>query len=171
MEVHNINYIVENINGATFLSIDSHIKMELSGGKKNVMKDKVFKTTKNIIAQAFTNQNKNGYLSMVNKRLLAEGKEPYTLKNRVWGTRIPNTPLVEHKGKYYLELIVQSCGEVTYQYEGKDIKKEEIEGLKTVKEAEQGGLEDKVIVRVFSLDSITSIKINGRVLEGKFIYE
>lgn len=171
MEIINIKNLVNDINGATFIGIDTVTFPKLSGGKKNPHKDLIKKITSGSSCEVFTNKNSNGYANMVNRRLEEEGKEPFQLKERVWGKRIPNTPVIEHNGKYYLELIFLKAGKTTYELNDKHIDKEDIIGLNDSKEGEQGGLDNKVIIRTVSLDSITGLRINGRNLKGKFVYD
>lgn len=169
-DTHNIKDILDEINGATFLGIDTETFPKLTGGKKNIHKDKIKKIMKGASVEVFTNKNSNGYANMVNRRLEKEGKEPFELKERVWGQRIPNTPVIEHNGKYYLEMIFLNSGNISYEYEENPINKDDIIGLPVSKEGEQGGLEDKVSIRTISFDSIVGLRINGRNLKGKFVY-
>jgi hypothetical protein len=62
------------------------------------------------------------YLSVVNRRLTAEGKEPVDqVKPRQWGERVIGTPFVSHKGQLYLECLVEKCHEVTWFLDGAEI--------------------------------------------------
>lgn len=46
----------------------------------------------------------NEYEQAVNNRLTKEGKIPdFTKQERTWGTRVGNSPIIEHKGKFYFE--------------------------------------------------------------------
>ena len=100
---------------------------------------------------------------MVERRLISEGKDPseFKLQPRKWGTRIDNTPFVEHKGQYYLEVIFLSAGDTEVLVDGEVADKSTIEGYPETKvEGNQGGLDNKVIVRSFKIDSIDTIRIN-----------
>jgi hypothetical protein len=161
--------IFANVRGASFVGVDFETVEPLTGGRKNAMQGRVTKRTINTTVQVFQNRNSSSYGDMVQRRLEREGKDPanFELQPRSWGTRIPNTPFIEHVKdgvtKHYLEVIFVRAGQSTYFLDGQPIAKADIVGLKvpTVKEEAQGGLEAKVIIRTFSLDSITAIRLDG----------
>lgn len=157
--------VKKHINGATFISIDSLTPVKLTGGKTNPQQGKVMKLMEGGSCVIFQNKKANGYAAMVKRRLELEGKsaDAFELGPRAWGTRVPNTPFVEHDGKDYLEVIFQNPGKITYLLDGKVIQKSEIIGLKDHEEGEQGGLEDKVVIRTFNVDNIIKIKIDKHV--------
>ena len=161
----NIKEVInDNINGATFISLTTSTDPRLLGGKDNAHKGHVKKVMTGANVMVFQNKNVHGYDAMVKRRLEKEGKDPnsFSLSPRAWGTRVPNTPFVEHKGNYYLEVIFLHAGEVHYELDGQPIAEADVIGLPPVKEeGHQGGLSDKVIIRTFKVDSITSLKING----------
>lgn len=166
-----LNPEVSGINGASFIGIDTLTTVKLTGGKKNEMQGRVQKSTVGSSVMVFQNKNSNGYSNMVKRRLEAEGKnsETFEVKPRTWGVRISGTPLVEHKGAYYLEVIFLKAGENAYLLDGKPIKKDLIVGLPEKKtEGTQSGLENKVIIRSYKIDSISRISINKEVylIEG-----
>lgn len=162
---------VADINGASFVGIDTHVDVKLSGGKKNPMQGRVTKRMNGATVMSFQNKNFSAYAAMVHRRLAAEGKDPedFKLSERAWGTRIPNMPIVEHfkdgATKYYLEVIFVKPGTVTYLLDGAPIAKSDIEGLVEREEGEQGGLENKVIIRTFAADNITELRIDGKVFQ------
>lgn len=128
------------------------------------MKDRVTKFVEGSNLIIFQNQNVNGYERMVKRRLEKEGKDPQTFKlsPRRWGVRIKGTPIVTHYDKWYLEVIFLRCGKVTYFLDGEEIDKGDIEGLDEDRvEGEQGGLEDKVIIRTYTSHTIKKIVVNG----------
>jgi len=154
--------IAENVNGSTFIGMDTETDVKLTGGKKNPLQGQVTKRTIGNSVMIFQNKNSNGYKNMIERRLEKEGKDPssFTLGQRTWGTRLANTPFVEHKGQYYLEVIFLKGGTSTYLVDGVEIKKEDITGLPTTPPpSQQGGLDNKVIIRTFKVESITQMKI------------
>ncbi len=166
--MHNLaRLVVENINGMTFVAINTSTEPRLTGGKKNPYLGRVRKVMEGANVMIFQNKTGSGYDKMVKRRLEKEGKNPesFQLSPRKWGTRIPNTPFIEHKGQYYLEVIFLRSGMVTYTIDGMPVEDPStITGLTLDKpEAEQGGLNDKVIIRTFKIQSITQIKINKHV--------
>lgn len=149
--------------GATFIGIDTRTQPKLTGGKKNPHLDRVHKITIGSNVAIFQNKNSNAYDNMVRRRLVKEGKNPesFRLSPRAWGHRIPNTPFVENNGKYYLEVIYLKSGETYYTLDGVRIDKRMISGLPSKgPEGNQGGLNDKVIIRTFSLDSLMRVTVN-----------
>jgi len=161
-----LNSAISGINGASFIGLDTLTDVDLKGGKANSMKGLVQKATVGSSVMVFQNKITNGYANMVRRRLETEGKDPdsFELKPRVWGVRIEGTPMVEHKGTYYLEVIFLKAGETSYFFSGKPIRKDLIQGLDTPKEeGNQGGLDNKVIIRTYKVDSIARITINKEV--------
>lgn len=169
---HNIaKLLTENVNGATFIGIDTETTPTLRGGKSNPHQGRVTKVTEGSNVMVFQNKTTNAYENMVKRRLEQEGKNPewFELKPRTWGTRIKNTCFVEHKGNYYVEVIFLKAGETHYTLDGKKVDKSVIEGLPFEKEeAQQGGLSHKVIIRTFSVESIKSITINKQKYDNLY---
>lgn len=163
---------VEAVRGTTFAGLNTFTQVKLKGGKKNPMQNRVTKRTERANVMLFSNTKDSGYVSMVKKRMIAEGKDPDTFepKPRRWGTRIGNSPFIEHNDKKYLECFFISPGKSTYYLDDEEIDKEDIEGLDIKpKETEaqkesQGGIEDKVVIRTFDVNSIESITIKGKEL-------
>jgi hypothetical protein len=161
---------IQNVNGASFIGLDTLTEVKLTGGKKNPQQGRVTKRMVGASVMVFTNKNTNGYEAMVQRRLLAEGKMPwdFIVGERAWGTRIPDMPIVEHfkdgATKYYLEVIFLNPGAVEYLLDGMHIKAADIEGLPQHKDNadSQGGLDNKVIIRTFAADSITELRIDGK---------
>ena len=161
--MNNLRDILKSVNGATFITIDTSTERKLTGGKGNPHKGRVRKVTTGANVMVFQNKTVNGYDAMVKRRLVKEGKAPesFELSPRKWGTRLPNTPIVEHKGNYYLEVIFLHKGETHYELDGTKNDPSVIQGLPGYNgESEQGGLNDKVVIRTFKIDSLTSITIN-----------
>ncbi len=153
--------LLSNVNGNTIINITTETVLPLLGGKKNPMKDRVKKVTTGTNCMVFQNKNINGYAAMVQRRLNAEGKGEFKLGERAWGTRVPELPVVEHEGAMYLEVIVLRTGAVHYELDGRVIAKEDIQGFKGEYEGgEQGGLENKVMIKCYKFDSLRAITID-----------
>jgi len=160
---------LKQLNGVAIAAINSKTDVTLLGGKKNPMQGRVKKVMEGGNIMFFCNMNNNGYNDMVKRRLEKEGKDPesFTLGKRVWGERVPQTPFVLHNGQIYVEAIfLKSPKQVSYLLDGKPIEKNQIEGLKEKQEeGEQGGLNNKVIIRTYKLDSITALKMGELSVE------
>lgn len=155
--------MTDHVNGATFITIDTETNVKLKGGKKNIQQGRVTKRVTGSNVMVFQNKKTNGYDSMVKRRLEKEGKDPtsFELSPRTWGTRLQGVPFVEHNGKYYLEVIFLHSGDVEYLLDGQPIDPDKIDGLPPRgPEGKQGGLEDKVIIRTYSVESIKAITID-----------
>ena len=164
--MNKLQKLLAGVNGASFISIDTETVPTLKGGKSNPHQGRVTKVSRGASVMVFQNKNTNAYENMVERRLKAEGKDPasFTLGPRAWGTRIEGTPFIEHKGETYLEVIfLKAPKETVYFLDGKEVDASEIQGLEADKPNadSQGGLENKVIIRTFKCDSITTIRVDG----------
>jgi len=166
----NIRDLMEEIKGATFIGVTYDSTPKIKGGKKNPFVGNTIKHVIGANAQVFTNAVKNGYEQKVKRRLVAEGKDPGTfeLGRRAWGVRLDGMPIIEHKGEYYLELIFNSSGKVSFSYNGESVERDIIQGLEDKREGEQGGLSDKVIIRTIKLSNIKELRINKNVIQNPF---
>lgn len=161
--------LMAQVNGSTFISIDTITDVKLTGGKKNPFQGRVTKRTTGSTVMVFQNKTTNAYENMVKRRLEQEGKsqDDFVLGPRMWGTRIENTPFVEHNGQLYLEVIFLKAGKSELLVDGQQYTGE-IEGLPAEREeSEQGGLSNKVIIRTFKVGSIKAITINKQRYEDR----
>lgn len=171
---HNICHILASLNGASFMGIDFETVPKLSGGKANTFMGRVTKRTEGASVMVFANKYVNGYEAMVRRRLTQEGKDAdnFVLGPRTWGTRIDGMPLVEHKGEIYLDAIFMKSGESTYLVDGTLTPAASITGLtESTASGEQGGLDNKVIIRTISLGNVKSIRAGGQTYTGEFYYD
>jgi hypothetical protein len=159
-----------NVNGASFVGLDTETIPSLKGGKNNPMKGRIVKRMTGASLMVFQNKNANGYENMVRRRLEAEGKNPdFEVGPRAWGERVPNLPIVKHEKdgavKYYLEVIFLKPGKVSFFLDGATIDRSEVIGLdeRAQDDDGQGGLNNKVIIRTFAADSVTAIRVDGQV--------
>lgn len=171
---YNICHILASLNGASFMGIDFETVPKLTGGQKNDLQGKVTKRTEGASVMVFANKYVNGYEEMVKRRLVQEGKDAanFVLGPRTWGTRIDGMPLVEHKGEIYLDAIFMKSGESTYLVNGAVRDPATITGLSDSADAgEQGGLDNKVIIRTIALGNVTSIRSGKNTYVGEFYYD
>lgn len=166
----NIVDILKTVNGASFISIDTRTEPKIrktldtdDGRIPNPHFGRIEKLQTGSSVMVFQNKSINGYQSMVNRRLDKEGKDvEFKVGPRIWGKRIPNLPLVENHGKFYLEIIFLKAGEVVYLLDGQPIDKSEIRGMTDSPDGEQGGLDNKVKIRTVKMSSISTIRINQK---------
>ena len=158
---------VSNVNGSSFIGLDTVTVPTLKGGKKNPHQGRVTKRVIGSSVMVFQNKNTNGYENMIRRRLLNEGKNPdsFELSERKWGTRLENLPIVKHDKdaitKHYLEVIFLKAGKVEYLLDGSPVQKDSIIGLEESAEGEQGGLDNKVVIRTFEVNSIVRLRVDG----------
>jgi hypothetical protein len=110
------------------------------------------------------------YANSLDNQAKREGKEiDFDIKPRRWGVRLPNTPLVEHKGKHYLEYKAENVQSVEYfTEEGEQIEKSQIEEFlpKTRHSSTQDNLDKKIILRDVAIENIISLRISKKVYLG-----
>lgn len=105
----------------------------------------------------------------------AEAVESYQPEKRAWGQRILGTPLVEHKGSFYLDTEVLSSSHPTFVVVDGDNKRPLTDSEAKIlepylkqynpsKDAVRQGLQDDnaVVVRTVKLDSVVAIKLVGQ---------
>lgn len=156
--------LLKDVSGASFITIDTETDVKLKGGKSHPLQGLVKKSCVGSNVMVFQNKRINGYQAMVERRLKAEGKNPanFVLGPRTWGERIPETPFIEHKDNYYLEVIFLRPGKVEILVHGVVTAPETISGFPEEKEeGHQGGLNDKVFIRTYDVKNIRAVTING----------
>jgi len=111
-----------------------------------------------------------------------QAEAAFTVSERKWGERIPNSPFIQHTKadsvhpSYYLDTYFLRAGKSEFFLDGKPIDEKDIEGYErpVAKEGDnvQGGLKasDQVIVRSIGLDSILAIRTAGTSYSGAFYY-
>lgn len=167
-----VRSLLDTFRGAKFVGVDIETTPIINktmpgegprGRVPNPHFGRVTKQTKGIGGMIATNTNSNAYASMVKRRLAAEGKDPesFELSSRTWGVRIPDTPFVEHNGQLYVEVICQHPGKSVYLLDGQEVDASTIIGLRPATDSEQGGLENKVVIRAFKAESIIGLRVDG----------
>jgi len=163
MNIDELKQKLDGVEGVASFMLDTKTDVKLKGGKKNPLQDRVQKQVKNAEVLIYHKYNGNGYEELVKEQMLKEGKDPseFVLKPRAWGKRIENTPFVEHNEKYYLECIFVKSGNSEYLVDGEVYNEDDIEGLpeKKVSDNSQGGIESKIVIRTFAVDSILNIEM------------
>jgi len=105
------------------------------------------------------------YEIAVNNQRLREDKEAdFTAFPRKWGKRIKGTPLVEHKGQYYLEMKVQSA-KAHYVQGDAEIAVSELIPYFYERSKSRQGVEKEVILRDYALENIKGIRWGGELVK------
>lgn len=156
LDFEEILAVVEKISGCTFASIDS-----ITQPKPGI----TCRASENVIL--FTNKNSSGYENKVRRHLEQAGLDAdgFHVGDLSWGVRIPETPLIEHKGKHYLQCISLNSGEWHYYAGDTEINPEDF-GIRPARP--QWGLEKDtaVYVHAYKLESIVSLRIMGETLQA-----
>lgn len=107
------------------------------------------------------------YTNAVNNQREREGlTTDFTAQPRKWGEKVVGTPLVIHKGKYYLEAKVEKSIEHSYEtLDGQSIPKHIVERFTKKSHSNTQGTEKEIIVRSYALDNIISINVFGEKFE------
>lgn len=155
MERFLLENLLDKINGCTFANIDA--TTEPSSG--------IIKKTTGIRVILFTNKKTSGYENMVKRRLEEAGKDPDSFRSGdlPWGEQVPNSPLVEHKGKVYLKCILLSEGQSKYFIGTREVGGQ---GLGLRGRFPNQGLPpgDEVKVACYNLENIEKITLMGETL-------
>ena len=142
--------MLKGLSGRTVVISTESVVSGLLGGKKNPMKDKV----KKVITNSTVELTERGMYEKKRK----EKDSTFELSNSRWGVRVGDTCILENKGKYYVEMIYKKVGEVKYLYNGNEIKKEDIIGLKEKKKSVSE--KESVVVRRMKVENVVSIQID-----------
>jgi len=105
------------------------------------------------------------YGNSVNRQRTREGSVPnFQPLPRKWGTRLPGVPLVEHKGKLYLEIKIERS--IDHEYltpQGHAITEDMLRPWlqKSSSNKDHQGLEKELILRDYKLENIKAIITSG----------
>jgi hypothetical protein len=158
--VAKLSEVLKRIRGATAVSLVVETSPELIKPKSNPLFGRL---TKLSYLNGMIGFN---YESSVNRQQGREGGDmDFEAMPRKWGTRIAGSPFVEYKGKLYLETKVQKVYGTKYILDGKEVTKDEIKKWLRPKpeEGARQGVENPVVLRDFSLESIREIRVDGEV--------
>lgn len=156
MELFPLQNLLDKIQGCTFATLDT--ETEPSNGIKKV--------TQGERVILFTNKKSSGYDNMVRRRLEEAGKNPdgFSLGDLPWGERLPNSPLIENKGKYYLQCIRLAEGQSRYFIGEREVRDPSGLGLRTRRSNQGLAKENEVEVACYRLDHILRIALMGELL-------
>lgn len=128
----------------------------------NPFKDKiVLKESQLLVNVGFHYSN-----SLVSQAKRENVSTDFDVQPRKWGIRLPNSPLVEHKGNFYLEAKVEKVFQTRFtDVDGIELSKEDVLPFlpKKRESATQDRLEKKVYLRDFKLASIQKFAFDGKI--------
>lgn len=106
-----------------------------------------------------------GYELAVNRQRLREGMEAdFSAYPRKWGQRIKGTPLVEHRGQYYLEVKVQKAN-CTYYIGTTEVSHADIAPWLRPASPHRQGVSKEIILRDYSLENIKAVVYAGETYQ------
>lgn len=152
MELPALYLLLDRIDGAEYATIDSttHPRPSIR---------KITTGTKVILFKGVL-----GYEQTVRRRLIEAGRNPdnFSLGDLPWGERVSDTPLIVHRGVYYLQTIVLDPGQSVSYLGNQQI---DIEDFVPRRRTNQGlSPEDEVVVATYRLDHIDRIALMGEIL-------
>lgn len=157
----NLEEIINNNKDAKEVRISFVSDVKLTGGKKNPLQGLV---EKEVLKARVELTRKDTYSNEVKARLISEGKNPdeFKVQKRPWGTRIGDSPIIEHKGNKYLECIFLNNPDVAAKYyvNGYEHDPSLIEGFRNVNESKE--LVNSIILRCIKFENLTEIEIDGK---------
>ena len=160
MERNQIESLIRRVKGVTFASLDAHTT--LRSLRRIVVGEQVL---------LFAMGSGSGYENMINRRLVDLGLDPsFRVQGLPWGTRVDDTPLIEHNGQTYLQTLLFRKGKEQYMLGEMDIPVSDI-GLYGVKspyaEKEgQAGLpaDKRVVIQTYNLSSLRRLTVMGQTV-------
>ena len=103
------------------------------------------------------------YECAVNRQRIREGlTADFQAYPRKWGQRIKGTPLVEHNGKYYLEMKVQAANSVYYVGQQEIPSADITPYLRPLSKSRQG-VAKEIILRDYALENIRGVTYGGEL--------
>lgn len=164
MHIQEFSHLLDQLSGSTFVSLDTVTIPTLKGGKKNPQQGRIVKVGRGHKVMIFTNKNKNAYEAKVNRERVKEGNtEEFKVAPLKWGEHRKDSPLIDHNGKVYLQVMFIKSGEVSYEMDGEPIDKDDIIGLPVVKDSGRQELskENMVVIRAYDVQNIRAMRAFG----------
>ena len=153
-----------DVKGATAVSVVTVTVPQMNkkhNGEANPFYGRVQKRTYRSCMIGFRYQN-----SVNNQREREDKDADFISEPRKWGEHVPGTPLIEHKGKYYLECKVERVIDNHYLLDGEPADDEVVEPyLAQRKSSSRQGVDKTVILIDVSLENIETISMFGEVYE------
>lgn len=157
MELEIIRELLERVHGATFATLDS----------ETMVRNGVRCVTEGERVIIFRTKGGSGYGNMVNRRLQEAGKSPsFRVGPLPWGERVDDLPLIQNKGKFYLQTIVLAEGKKEYFVGNTDVRLEpellSAYGIRPRFIGNQGlPREDQVLMNTYNIENLRRIVLMG----------
>lgn len=158
VSLQGLGELFSGIKGAKMVSIVTETVPTLKAPKSNPLNGRLVKRS---YVNCVVNFN---YTNSVNNQRGREGNlEGFEALPRTWGVRIAGTPLVEHKGKVYLETKVEKVYNTEYVLDGSVVPPEEVYEFLAPRKPEgvRQEVEKPVILRDYALKSIRVVNMDS----------
>lgn len=149
--------LLSEVNTQTEGKITTYTELKMNK-KDNPYYGKIFKLSTYDVLMKFN------YAQAVNEQLIKEGKEPdFVSKPRAWGVHIKDTPLLEHKGEFYLEVrcINDDSADIKYFMDEKEIDEKTFEQYAPAKKESSLETGTKITMRDIKLKNIKKLQFNN----------
>jgi hypothetical protein len=148
---------IKGARAASVVTVTSPAMNKKVNGEANPFYGRVKKRTYRSVMIGFRYEN-----SVNNQRDREEKDVDFVALPRKWGVHIDGTPLIEHKGKYYLECKVEKVIESVYLLDGELADDEVVEPYLAPRSASSRQNLDKEVVLIdVSLENIEVIVMGG----------
>jgi len=163
------------LRGARIVTLHTEVEPAIKSPKKSGMAGRIRKRSKiNCIinfhySNAVNNQREREAAPLMEHPLVRAGVatievEHFEALPRKWGVRIDGTPLITHKGEWYLETKVERVYDTQYFLDGTPVEREAVANYLQEKREEGGrqGVEKKIILRDYKISSLVAITTGGK---------
>lgn len=112
-------------------------------------------------------RNREGGFEFVDGVPTVKEVEKFEAHPRKWGTRLKDSPFVEHKGNFYLEMKVNDTQPPQYRdHNNRPVEGEQLEKAKKFfskrSTSSRQGVEKKIVLRDYRFDRVTAITLHDR---------
>lgn len=157
MELEILRELLERVHGATFATLDT----------ETMVRSGVRCVTEGVRVIIFRTKGGSGLENMVNRRLAEAGKtSTFRVGPLPWGERVDDLPLIQNKGKFYLQTVLLAEGKKEYFMGNTDMRIENdllfAYGIKKRFIGNQDlPREDQVLMNTYNIENIKRIVLMG----------
>lgn len=159
MDFDIIRELLTKIKGTTFANLDATCEPK-PGLKQRITGERVLLYN--------THGDASVYEGMIRRRLLEAGKDPmaFHVGPLPWGERVSDSPLIQHKGKFFVQYIILAEGQSVYYLAGSGKVVDPTQFGVRPRVIYQAGLpkERQVHVRCINIENIDRLTMFGETI-------
>lgn len=168
---------MHHLRGARIVTLHTEVEPAIKKPKTSWMAGRILKRSKiNCVinfhySNAVNKQREREAAPLMEHPLVLAGVatievEYFEALPRKWGTRIDGTPLITHKGEWYLETKVERVYDTEYLLDNKPVDKSEISEYLVERggESARQGVEKQIILRDYKVSSLRAITMGGKII-------